>query len=154
MHVRRFATCVEVQTPAKLNLVLDILAKRADGYHEIETLIVALDLYDTLILQPTNDGEIRLNCRWAAGALAAERHLSRQPTDAEPIYGEIPSGPKNLVWRAIELIRQEASNGCGADIQLIKRIPAAAGLGGGSSDPLRRWSRPMSPGNSIGPATD
>ena len=55
----------------------------------------------------------------------------------EPIYGEIPAGPQNLVWRAVELMRSAAKSAWQSarrEIQLVKRIPAAAGLGGGSSD--------------------
>lgn len=130
MHVRRLANCVEIQTPAKLNLFLEVLGKRSDGYHEIETLIVGLGLYDTLIFTPTDTDEISLNCRWAAGAAAATVHTAT----SEPIYGNIPSGPQNLVWRAVDLLRTEAGVSRGASIDLVKRIPAAAGLGGGSSD--------------------
>jgi len=130
MHVRRLATSVEVQAPAKLNLFLEVLGKRSDGYHEIETLIVALQLYDTLIFSPTDDGQIVLDCRWAAGAAA----MARGDAASGAIYGEIPAGSQNLVWRAVELIRGEAGIASGAAICLLKRIPAAAGLGGGSSD--------------------
>jgi 4-diphosphocytidyl-2-C-methyl-D-erythritol kinase len=130
MHVRRLATSVEVQAPAKLNLFLEILGKRDDGYHEIETLIVGLGLYDTLIFMPTDTGEISLHCRWAAGAVGSAENAA----ESDPIYSDIPSGAQNLVWRAIELLRSEASIDRGAAVELVKRIPAAAGLGGGSSD--------------------
>jgi 4-diphosphocytidyl-2-C-methyl-D-erythritol kinase len=130
MHVRRLATSVEVQTPAKLNLFLEVLGKRSDGYHEIETLIVPLWLYDTLILTPTDDGDIELDCRWASGAAAK----ARADAASAAIYGEIAAGHENLVWRAAQLIRAEAGISKGAMIQLVKRIPTAAGLGGGSSD--------------------
>jgi 4-diphosphocytidyl-2-C-methyl-D-erythritol kinase len=133
MYVRRFATCVEVVTLAKLNLFLEVLGKRGDGYHEVETLIVGADLYDTLIFTPTQPGEIKLRCRWAMGATAAERAAGG--TSVRPAnYEEIPAGPKNLVWKAADLLRNEAGIGGGAAIELVKRIPAAAGLGGGSSD--------------------
>jgi 4-diphosphocytidyl-2-C-methyl-D-erythritol kinase len=133
MHVRRLATCVEVQTPAKLNLLLEVLGKRSDGYHEIETLIVGLGLYDTLILTPTDTREISLNCRWALGAIA-ERNGKRPESARSEVGNEIPSGPQNLVWQAVELLRDEAGVRSGACVELVKRIPAAAGLGGGSSD--------------------
>ncbi|HEY2413403.1 MAG TPA: 4-(cytidine 5'-diphospho)-2-C-methyl-D-erythritol kinase [Pirellulaceae bacterium] len=133
MHVRRLATCVEVQTPAKLNLFLEVLGKRGDGYHEIETLIVGLGLYDTLIFTPKDTHEITLHCRWALGA-TAERNRTEPASAIAAINDEIPSGPQNLVWRAVELLRNEADVRGGASLELVKRIPAAAGLGGGSSD--------------------
>src|SRR6478735_1572526 len=135
MHVRRFATTIEILTPAKLNLFLEVLAKRSDGYHEIETLISAIGVYDSLIFTPKLAGEIELHCRWGIG-LSELRLSAFKPTELprEPIYGEIPTGPQNLVWKAVELIRNAAKIERGAEIQLIKRVPAAAGLGGGSSD--------------------
>jgi 4-diphosphocytidyl-2-C-methyl-D-erythritol kinase len=135
MHVRRFANTVEILTPAKLNLFLEVLAKRSDGYHEIETLISAIGVYDSLIFTPSSEGGIELNCRWGIG-LSKSRPSVLRPAELprEPIYGEIPAGPQNLVWRALELIRSAAKIERGAETQLIKRVPAAAGLGGGSSD--------------------
>jgi 4-diphosphocytidyl-2-C-methyl-D-erythritol kinase len=135
MHVRRFATTVEVLTPAKLNLFLEVLARRPDGYHEIETLITAIGIYDSLVFIPTSNSDIRLHCRWAASGtdcLPSVSRLAELPREA--IYGEIPGGPQNLVWRAVELMREATPIKQGAEIQLTKRIPAAAGLGGGSSD--------------------
>lgn len=134
MYVRRLANSVEVQAPAKLNLFLEVLGKRGDGYHEIETLIVELGLFDTLTFTPADNREIRLRCRWAGGLIAAEEAAKRSSAETDAIYGEIPEGPQNLVWRAIELLRSEAGIVRGATIELVKRIPAAAGLGGGSSD--------------------
>lgn len=136
MFVRRYATTVEVLTPAKLNLFLEVLAKRPDGYHEIETLMTMIGVFDSLIFTATNDREIRLRCRWAMGLTARGREIvdSSSELTREPIFGEIPGGEKNLVWRAVELVRKAAKIERGADIRLIKRVPAAAGLGGGSSD--------------------
>jgi 4-diphosphocytidyl-2-C-methyl-D-erythritol kinase len=119
MHVRRRGPQIEVTTPAKINLFLEILGRRADGYHKIETLLTAITIYDTLIFEPNTSGEIELACRWAGETEAAD---------------EIPQGPTNLAWRAAALVRERAGVAGGAAIELIKRIPAAAGLGGASSD--------------------
>jgi 4-diphosphocytidyl-2-C-methyl-D-erythritol kinase len=124
MHVRGLANCIEVQAPAKLNLFLELLGKRSDGYHEIETLIVGIQIFDTLIFAPRTTGEIDLTCRWAAANGEKDR----------TIYGDIPLGSQNLVWRALEQLRKEVGINKGASVLLVKRIPAAAGLGGGSSD--------------------
>jgi len=135
MHVRRFATAVEVLTPAKLNLFLEVLEKRPDGYHDIETLITAIGVFDSLYFTPRPGSEIRLECRWCLGSAASEAGLGGNTNlPRSPIHDEIPDGPQNLVYRAVELLRTTAQVASGATVLLIKRVPAAAGLGGGSSD--------------------
>jgi 4-diphosphocytidyl-2-C-methyl-D-erythritol kinase len=105
-----------VHAPAKVNLFLEVLSKRDDGYHELETLMVAVNLYDTLVFQEDESGAIEFRSDDAA----------------------IPQGPQNLVVRSALLVREEAKatgrGASGAKIWLRKRIPVAAGLGGGSSD--------------------
>jgi 4-diphosphocytidyl-2-C-methyl-D-erythritol kinase len=104
---------VVIAAPAKLNLFLEILRKRPDGYHDLESLMVAVDLFDTLELRATAGGAIALTCDPPA----------------------LPTGPDNLVYRAASALRIHADRpALGADIRLTKRIPAQAGLGGGSSD--------------------
>jgi len=102
---------MEIQAPAKLNLFLDILGKRPDGYHEIRTVMQAVNLCDTIALQERGRG-ISLACRGL----------------------DAPEGPANLVWQAAELFFRETGLDVGVTIELIKRIPAQRGLGGGSSD--------------------
>jgi 4-diphosphocytidyl-2-C-methyl-D-erythritol kinase len=104
---------VVIAAPAKLNLFLEVLRKRPDGFHDLESLMVAVELFDTLELYLTNSGEIALTC-------------------------ELPSlstGPDNLVFKAALALRTHANRPkLGASIRLTKRIPTQAGLGGGSSD--------------------
>ena len=121
MLVRIAADRVEIQAPAKINLFLEILAKRPDGYHEIETLMCRIGLYDSLSLRATGSPEIRLDCRWAAG-------LTRYA------LGDLPPPEENIVTKAASLLQQRSRCGRGAEIRLVKRIPSAAGLGGASSD--------------------
>jgi len=121
MNIHRSAVDLVVQAPAKLNLFFEVLLRRSDGYHEIETLMCPIDLYDTLRFQENANGQVTLECRRAVGA-------GRCGLD------HVPDGPENLVLRAVELVRRRAGVRFGAAIRLIKRIPAAAGLGGGSSD--------------------
>ena len=132
MLVRSDGSQVAVRTPAKLNLFLEVLGRRADGYHELETLMVAVSLFDSLHFSPRNDGRIRLSCRWSlgheAGVVRAER------TGRLAAWDLLPPEQTNLVWRAVEKLRQRAGVESGIDIQLIKNIPSAAGLGGASSD--------------------
>jgi 4-diphosphocytidyl-2-C-methyl-D-erythritol kinase len=112
MIVRPVADGVEVLAPAKLNLFLEILGRRPDGYHELESVMVAVDLYDTLNLAVDPSGSIQLSCD--------------DPT--------LPTGPENLVVRAAERLKSESGCPLGATIVLRKAIPAQAGLAGGSSD--------------------
>jgi 4-diphosphocytidyl-2-C-methyl-D-erythritol kinase len=125
MFVRPSGSRIIVHTPAKLNLSLEVLARRTDGYHEIETLIAAVGIYDTLVLDSTDAERIELACRWALG-------LAAQAQDAS--LGDLPTGEQNIVVRAVNLLRERAGISRGARILLIKRIPSAAGLGGASSD--------------------
>ncbi|TWT38765.1 4-(cytidine 5'-diphospho)-2-C-methyl-D-erythritol kinase [Blastopirellula retiformator] len=129
MFLKRSAESITVHSPAKLNLFLELLAKRSDGFHELETIMTAIDVFDTLRFTATDDAQLTLSCQFAPGAVAA---ANRDEVDAT--LGDLPTGPTNLVYRAVELIRKEAGIERGAKIELTKRIPAASGLGGASSD--------------------
>ncbi len=125
MYIHRSAVGIAVEAPAKLNLFFEVLAKRTDGYHEIETLMVPIDLYDTLFFYTEDSsGQVELDCRWATKC--------RGPGAFG--LGELPQGAENLVVRAVELLRRRSGICQGARLRLVKRIPVAAGLGGGSSD--------------------
>ena len=117
-----------VNVPAKLNLFLEVLARRKDGYHEIENLMVAVSIYDSLFFAVDYSGKLQLACAWASGL---ETELGRSEASA---MGQLPAPQDNLVWRAVERLRQRAGVEAGAVIRLVKRIPAAAGLGGASGD--------------------
>ncbi len=122
---------VRVDCSAKLNLFLEVLGKRDDGFHEIETLMSAVSLYDTLYFSRAATGDIQLSCEWAAGLDA------RQQTSAGALsgcLGELPPPDQNIVWKAVTRLRQEAGIDAGATLRIIKRIPAMAGLGGASSN--------------------
>jgi 4-diphosphocytidyl-2-C-methyl-D-erythritol kinase len=112
MLTRREGDAVRARAPAKVNVFLEVLARRADGYHELATLLVAVSLYDTLEFKEEPSGTVRLRCD-------------------DP---SLSAGPDNLVARAAELLRRRTGHPGGADIRLWKRIPVRAGLGGGSSD--------------------
>jgi 4-diphosphocytidyl-2-C-methyl-D-erythritol kinase len=111
MLSERRGDAVVIWAPAKVNLFLEVLGKRADGYHEIATLMAAVSLYDTLVFKEESRG-IQLSCD----------------------HPNLSSGPDNLVCRAAELVRRKTGCRRGAAIRLVKRIPLAAGLAGGSSD--------------------
>ena len=132
MNVRRGGFFLELQTPAKLNLFLEVLARRPDGYHEIETLMTAVTIYDSLFFAANQDGRIELSCEWATGLAA---RATRWRAAGEPaVFDDLPQGDANLVVRALERLRARTGVRQGATVRLVKRIPAAAGLGGASSD--------------------
>jgi 4-diphosphocytidyl-2-C-methyl-D-erythritol kinase len=112
MLIDRYADDVVVWAPAKVNLFLEILGKRPDGYHEIATLMAAIRLYDTLVFKEGPAGAIHLG--------SSQSRLS--------------TGPDNLIVRAAELLREHTGCKRGATIRLVKRIPLSAGLAGGSTD--------------------
>ncbi|MET3651643.1 4-(cytidine 5'-diphospho)-2-C-methyl-D-erythritol kinase [Dyella japonica] len=97
--------------PAKVNLFLRIVGRRADGYHELQTVFRLLDWGDEIRLRVRHDGEIH------------------RLTDVPGVPAET-----DLVVRAARLLQEHASPGAGADIEVEKRIPMGGGLGGGSSD--------------------
>lgn len=110
---------------AKLNLSLAVLAKRPDGFHEIESLMVPVSLADTLHVRLRTDPGVGLRVSYA-GALA------RGP--GRVLARDVPADATNLVVRAVELLAAEAGVTAALDIELVKRVPSGAGLGGGSSD--------------------
>lgn len=138
MQLHRSPRGLVVAAPAKLNLFFEVLGKRDDGYHEIETLVVPISLYDTLVFVEGDAEQIEFTCR---RALISVPGSGTSPL-AEPLgtnltgEDDLPSGSTNLVVRAVELLRREARvpAEAGVRIHLVKRIPTAAGLGGGSSD--------------------
>lgn len=97
--------------PAKVNLYLRVVSRRPDGYHELVTVMQPLTLADELTVRLGGEG-IRLEC------------------DAP----DLPTGAENLVWRAARQFQEETGHKQGILLSLRKRIPVAAGLGGGSSD--------------------
>lgn len=103
---------LSLRAPAKVNLFLEIVAKRADGFHAVETLMLAVSLADTLEFASADNETIDLTC-------------------SDP---GLSAGPDNLVVQAAERLRQHVGKRLGATIRLTKRIPTQAGLGGGSSD--------------------
>ncbi len=107
----------EVRIPAyaKVNLRLEVLGKRADGYHELRTIFQTASLHDSLRLRPSRQPVISLTVR-------GNQALSQEALE------------KNLVYRAVDALRRELKVRSGVEIVLDKKIPAGRGLGGGSSD--------------------
>ncbi|MFY7876452.1 MAG: 4-(cytidine 5'-diphospho)-2-C-methyl-D-erythritol kinase [Pirellula sp.] len=113
--------------PCKVNLFLEVLGKRPDGYHELDTVMMALSLTDEIHITRRDDSEIRLQIEFPEGAGI--------PLDGEDLAWSIPSDSTNLIVRALHRLRQVLGKPDeGMDVVLKKRIPAMAGLGGGSAD--------------------
>ncbi len=96
----------------KINLDLDVIGRREDGYHLVRMIMQTVDIYDTVCIRKTSGSDITLQ------------------TDS----GILPSDPTNLVWRAADVVRREFGLTDGLEITLWKRIPIAAGMAGGSAD--------------------
>jgi 4-diphosphocytidyl-2-C-methyl-D-erythritol kinase len=132
MYLARRGKRIEAWAPAKLNLFLEIRGRRCDGYHEIETLMVAINLFDTLYFQAVSEKSLRLSSRWVAGY--PQGRVAAESAEDRPALGDIPAGAENSAYRAVEQLRRRAGIEEGARLVLVKRIPSAAGLGGASSD--------------------
>lgn len=118
-----------VRSYAKVNLTLDVLGRRDDGYHELVTIMQTLDLYDTLCLTMIEEDCVRINC--------TRSNLNND---------------SNLALRAAEAMRQYLGLKQGLTIELQKQVPVAGGLGGGSSNAAavllalqQWWQLPLSP---------
>jgi 4-diphosphocytidyl-2-C-methyl-D-erythritol kinase len=122
MYARHVAAAWEILAPAKLNLYLEVLGRRDDGFHELETLMSPICLYDRLVWRPPHpDTPLRF----------ALRH---DPSTPLAVQQAAPADERNLVWRAADALATAAGMEPFGEITLTKRIPAQAGLGGGSSD--------------------
>lgn len=102
---------IKIQGNAKINLSLDILGKREDGFHEVSMVMQTVGLHDTIVLRKRESGiALSISVPW----LRADEN--------------------NLAWRAADLLLKETGCRGGVEIELTKRIPVAAGLAGGSTD--------------------
>jgi 4-diphosphocytidyl-2-C-methyl-D-erythritol kinase len=107
------SSSLELLAPAKINLSLDVIARREDGYHLVEMVVQTIDLCDRIVLEETKSSELKLICP----------------------HPYVPSGADNLAWQAAALLREEYGHpNLGATITITKNIPVAAGLAGGSTD--------------------
>ena len=105
-----FDLCVHAH--GKINLYLDVIEKRPDGYHEIETIFHSIGLHDDIYLRKRTDRQITVHCE----------------------HPHVPCDPRNLAYRAAKMLLDDVPDLSGVDITILKRIPVAAGLGGGSAD--------------------
>lgn len=113
LHVPEFLVdTLTLFAPAKINYLLDVIGKRPDGYHELRMIMQRVNLCDEITLTLTDSPGINVSCS-SKGA---------------------PDGPENIAWKAARTLLDLSDSGNGVSIGIIKNIPVAAGLGGGSSD--------------------
>jgi len=103
---------LQLKAPAKVNYRLDVIRRRPDGYHDLRMIMQRIDLCDDIMISTSDVEGVRVTC----GATG------------------VPEGQENIAWRAADAILRCAGRRDGVDIRITKRIPVAAGLGGGSSD--------------------
>jgi 4-diphosphocytidyl-2-C-methyl-D-erythritol kinase len=104
---------ISLLAPAKVNLTLKIIAQRSDGYHDIESVVQKISVFDKITLKRMKNSGIEVKCSMPS----------------------VPSGPENLAHRAASLLlRASGMSSRGISITIEKHIPPGAGLGGGSSD--------------------
>jgi 4-diphosphocytidyl-2-C-methyl-D-erythritol kinase len=112
---------INIKTPAKLNLFLDCLGKRPDGYHQVSTVVCLVGLWDEIEVQATDDAAIKLEL------ILPVAHSN------DPAWS-IPADSSNLVCKAAAELQRRLGSRRGCHIRLKKAIPGQAGLGGGSSN--------------------
>jgi 4-diphosphocytidyl-2-C-methyl-D-erythritol kinase len=105
-------TSLTLTAPAKVNYLLDVIRRRPDGYHDLRMIMQRVNLCDTITISLTNTPGINVSCN-AQG---------------------VPDGPDNIAWKAARVLLDLSDSDTGVAIKIIKNIPIAAGLGGGSSD--------------------
>ena len=101
-----------IKAPAKVNYLLDVLRRRPDGYHDLRMVMQRVDLCDEIAITVTETPELTVTCN----------------------KNGVPDGPSNIAWKAARIMLDLAGKGQGATISIVKNIPVAAGLGGGSSN--------------------
>ena len=103
---------ITIEAPAKVNYLLDVIRRRPDGYHDLRMIMQRVNLCDSISISLQPEPGIRVTC------------------DADGV----PDGPDNIAWKAADALLKRSGRQTGVQIAITKRIPAAAGLGGGSSD--------------------
>ncbi|HEV3473186.1 MAG TPA: 4-(cytidine 5'-diphospho)-2-C-methyl-D-erythritol kinase [Actinomycetota bacterium] len=110
-------TAVRIRTHGKVNLFLRVLGLRPDGFHEVETILQAVDLYDEIDISPRSAPGVAVDMRFAPD-----------------VVGDLPAADDNLIFHAAALLVAHRDPGQGADVRVVKGIPIGAGLGGGSGN--------------------
>ncbi|MBQ1484706.1 MAG: 4-(cytidine 5'-diphospho)-2-C-methyl-D-erythritol kinase [Eubacterium sp.] len=108
-----YAKSISIESPAKINLSIDVVGKRPDGMHEVDMIMQAIDFCDTVTVTVSRPG-------------ASRCHI----TCSDP---DVPTDERNICWKAVSLMR-EAASGDDVTVDILKRVPVAAGMAGGSGN--------------------
>jgi 4-diphosphocytidyl-2-C-methyl-D-erythritol kinase len=103
---------ITLKAPAKVNYLLDVIRRRPDGYHDLRMVMQRVDLCDEITISLTENPSISVSCDKSS----------------------VPGGPGNIAWKAANALLELTNRTQGTEISIVKNIPVAAGLGGGSSD--------------------
>jgi 4-diphosphocytidyl-2-C-methyl-D-erythritol kinase len=122
MLARSSGSAWEVLAPAKLNLYLEVLGRRADGFHELDTLMTPVRIFDRLYWEPAPSDQ------------PSQFSIEYDPSTATEIQTAAPADGANLAWRAFALLAKSAGIEPTGRVTLVKRIPVQAGMGGASAD--------------------
>ena len=105
-------TTMKINAPAKINISLDVLRRRDDGYHDVKMIMQSISLFDIIDVETNSSGEIKITSN----------------------KDNIPLDERNIAYKAVRLFLNEAKENCGVNIHIEKHIPVAAGLAGGSTN--------------------
>ena len=108
---------IRMRTNAKINLFLRVLGRRNDGYHEIETILHGINLYDDIEVERTSSGKTEIDMTFADG-----------------LHGELPTAENNVISQVIDRLIERGALNEGLRISVTKHLPIGAGLGGGSGN--------------------
>ena len=120
-----------ILAPAKLNLHLELHRRRDDGFHDLETIMVAIDHCDEIELTLRDDQQTSFACDWLPNQGS---WLRKCGAAASPASSQLPTRENNLAWKALTAFRDAFGFRNGVDVKIRKRIPLGAGLGGASAD--------------------
>lgn len=109
---------ITIHAPAKVNLALEVCGLLPGGFHDLDMIMQAVTLYETITLEKRPAGELSMECRAADGSLAPD----------------IPTDSRNLAWRAARLFLDAAGMDAGVFLSVTKAVPSQAGMAGGSAD--------------------
>ncbi len=112
---------MKIRAPAKINLNLRVVGRRADGYHLLDTIMVPVSLYDDVVIRKL-------------GRVGDKKKIAAPWVKVRCDHPLVPAGEQNLAYRAARLLLDKAKSGQRIEIRIRKRIPVGAGLGGGSTD--------------------
>ncbi|MEZ6087807.1 MAG: 4-(cytidine 5'-diphospho)-2-C-methyl-D-erythritol kinase [Pirellulaceae bacterium] len=121
---------IQIDAPAKLNLFLELHGRRNDGYHDLETVMIAIDRFDHLTVSLSESDTVETDCCWRPH----DRLIAARYGSPDSSVVSLPNSHDNLVTRALQCFRETFHIDFGFRVELRKTIPAGAGMGGASSD--------------------